>query len=152
MLRHALPRLPAALARVNFPRLVSHLASTAHRPRRLPSSSRLERGGTSLPQPQPGCRCKSALGWQRVPTRVGRRRWRCDDGDSVHSPLRFTSIDEVTVSLEVLTRDSHWGWRRNRHEWVAGARQRRRRTQGQKLPWDPTLIFLYRAQGFGFRV
>jgi len=59
MLRHALPRLPAALARVNFPRLVSHLARTAHRPRRLPSSSRIERGGTSLPQPQPGCRCKS---------------------------------------------------------------------------------------------
>ena len=36
-LRHAMPRLPAALMMVIFPRLVSPRASTAHRPRPLPS-------------------------------------------------------------------------------------------------------------------
>jgi len=37
MLRHALPHLPAALARVFFPRLVSDRALTIHRLRRVPS-------------------------------------------------------------------------------------------------------------------
>jgi len=99
-------------------------------------------GGAPVETSPPPSVCWFRAPWagQRVPTRVGRWRWRCDSGDSVRSPLRFTSIDEVKASLKALSRDPHWGWRRNRREWVAGARRRAATLAGQKkLPWDPTL-------------
>jgi hypothetical protein len=56
MLRHALPRLPAALARIIFPRLVSDGAPTAHRPGRVPSV-RPPRAWRNITAP--GCRCQA---------------------------------------------------------------------------------------------
>jgi len=85
MLRHALPRLPAALVMVIIPRLVTHRPPTAHRPRRLPSIQP-PWAWWNITATATGCRCKApCMGWQRVPTRVERRRWWCDGGD----PIRF---------------------------------------------------------------
>jgi len=90
MLRHALPRLPAALALVISPRLVGHRATTAHLPRRLSS------------QP-PGAWRKITAAARKQGAAAGAQQGAhpTRDGDGVD----FTSIDELTASLKALTGD-----------------------------------------------